>query len=226
MDKKITIILICGFVVYLVFLLINYKSVIGKQEETVEINTEEFNKENNIVLNKIETPIFKKLNKTIPEEISELKKLNKIDESKKFDPYEFYTSLNKLDVQEEFTKENFDYGIDLNEYYSNKNLLSQSVKNMRRLKRTATYFETEPVNERKESSNWISQDEDDNLLVPNNLEPNFIYSVPFPENTSIELANFTAENVTDLYDANNMEDLYNNINSDVYRGYKTLKYML
>ena len=59
-----------------------------------------------------------------------------------------------------------------------------------------------------------------------NLESNAIYSVPFPENTSIELAQFTAENVTDLFKSNNMEDLYNNINGDVYRGYKTLKYML
>ena len=50
--------------------------------------------------------------------------------------------------------------------------------------------------------------------------------MPFPENTSIELASFTAENVTDLYDADNMENLYDTINADIYRGYKTLKFML
>ena len=50
--------------------------------------------------------------------------------------------------------------------------------------------------------------------------------MPFPENTSGELPLFTAENVTNKYDANNMQDLYDTINNDVYKGYKTLKYML
>ena len=63
-------------------------------------------------------------------------------------------------------------------------------------------------------------------LVLNEFEPNFVYSMPFPENTSVELATFTAENVTNLYNSNNMEDLYNNINADPYKGYKTLNYML
>jgi hypothetical protein len=80
-------------------------------------------------------------------------------------------------------------------------------------------------------SNLRFQEESPNItntefLVPNDLDSNAIYSVPFPENTSIELAQFTAENVTDLFNSNNMEDLYNNINADVYRGYKTMKYML
>jgi hypothetical protein len=80
----------------------------------------------------------------------------------------------------------------------------------------------------EKSPNWVYKTltGDPDFLVPTQLESNAIYSVPFPENTSIELAQFNAENVTDLFKSNNIEDLYNNINADVYKGYKTMKYML
>jgi len=120
-----------------------------------------------------------------------------------FDPYTFYTKNNKLDQKEDFE----------NDF----NLQSQSVPKLSDLKRTSTYLKTEQISIPQISSNF---------LVPSELESNSIFSMPFPENTSIELGNFTAENVTDLFDADNMGDLYNNINADMYKGYKTLKYML
>jgi len=158
-----------------------------------------------------------------------------------FDPYTFYTKNNKLDdldINEKFTKDNFDFDYESNFKYKehfenknknkNKNLKTQSVPKLSQLKKTSTYLESEPVNKLGRSPNWTTYNKNnqDEYLIPNDLESNSIFSMPFPENTSIELADFTAENVADLYNADNMEDLYNNINADMYRGYKTLKYML
>jgi hypothetical protein len=64
------------------------------------------------------------------------------------------------------------------------------------------------------------------FLVEPAEDPNFIYSMPFPENTSIQLANFNAENVTNKFEGSSMEELYNTINADVYKGYKNLNHML
>lgn len=213
MDKKLIIILICGLIIFIVYLFLDKnmdKKEIKKELEHEFIDFEAFNQKNNIA----------------------------------FDPYTFYTKNNKLDDSNnkiKYTKENFDFDYEsdfkyndelksknriLN--YKDKNLQAQSVPKLSQLKKTAIYLETEPTNNKEQSPNWTTYNESnqDEFLVPNDLESNSIFSMPFPENTSIELANFTAENVADLFDADNMGDLYNNINGDVYRGYKTLKYML
>jgi len=213
MDKKLIIILICGLIIFIVYLFLDKnmdKKEIKKEREHEFIDIESFNQKKNIA----------------------------------FDPYTFYTKNNKLDDSNnkiKYTKENFDFDYEsdfkyndelksknriLN--YKDKNLQAQSVPKLSQLKKTAIYLETEPTNNKEQSPNWTTYNESnqDEFLVPNDLESNSIFSMPFPENTSIELANFTAENVADLFDADNMGDLYNNINGDVYRGYKTLKYML
>jgi hypothetical protein len=204
MDKKLGIILGCGIIIFVVYLYLDNDTNISKSEK--KVNLEKFN--NNIVTDK-----------------------------PSFDPYTFYTQNNKLDREDKqikYTKENFDFDYETdfkyNELFLDKNLESQSVSNLSKLKKTATYLKTEPIpleiNDR--SPNWTTYDNkyDDEFLIPNELESNSIYSMPFPENTSIELGNFTAENVANLYDADNMEDLYNTINADMFKGYKTLKYML
>ena len=193
MDKKEIIILICGLIIFLVYLSLDNENPTQEEKrlESKLMNVERFNQKNNIA----------------------------------FDPYTFYTKNNKLDQPTnptKYTKENFDFDYESDfkykEHFLDTNLQTQSVPKLSQLKKTATYLKTEPVGKFNESSN--------DFLVPNDLDSNSIFSMPFPENTSIELANFTAENVTDLFDADNMGDLYNNINGDMYRGYKTLKYML
>ena len=205
MDKKLIIILICGLIIFVVYLSLDKN--MSKKEIKIKkeinhklVDSETFNQKNNIA----------------------------------FDPYTFYTKNNKLDDSNnkiKYTKENFDYDYESDFKYNDeltsknlifhhkdKNLQTQSVPKLSQLKKTSVYLKTEPTN--------YDEGNQDEFLVPNDLESNSIFSMPFPENTSTELANFTAENVTDLFDADNMGDLYNNINGDIYRGYKTLKYML
>ena len=138
------------------------------------------------------------------------------------DPYDYYKKFNKSDqfnkkiklFDDEFDKvEDFDKI----EHFEDRNLKAQSVDRLSLLKRTATYKKSEEVEDLTKNNTY---------LVPNDLNSNSIFSIPFPENTSIELANFTAENVSDLYQDDNVTDLYNNINADMYKGYKTLKFML
>ena len=148
--------------------------------------------------------------------------------NKEFDLYRFYTKSQKVQNNNIITKDNFDFDYETdfkyNEHFSDDNVQTQTTPNLTILKKTSTYKETAPNNILDESVNWIDKKID--FLIPNNLDSNSVYSMPFPENTSIELASFTAENVTDLYDADNMENLYDTINADIYRGYKTLKFML
>lgn len=128
--------------------------------------------------------------------------------SKNFDPYTFYTKTINKTVSPKITKDNFD-----DNYES---ILDEDLK----------YF-------KEDFSGSISKDQlfTDKIELFNQESysdntSNFVHSMPFPENTSIELAQFNAENVTDKFKGDNMEELYNTINADVYRGYKTLKYML
>jgi hypothetical protein len=51
-------------------------------------------------------------------------------------------------------------------------------------------------------------------------------AVEFRAGAAIKDSVRAALRATDLFKSNNMEDLYDNINADVYRGYKTMKYML
>jgi hypothetical protein len=138
----------------------------------------------------------------------------------------------RIEIDSDLEYENFENNIvpnkfDINNFYKTNNIINNKI--------TKDNFDYDYETDFKYKNNPIVEDVSEHFgnlnnniqfLVPNNLESNAIYSVPFPENTSIELAQFTAENVTDLFKSNNMEDLYNNINGDVYRGYKTLKYML
>lgn len=198
MDKKLSIILLCGVIIFIVYLLLNNTNNIlqikNDDKNNIEnelMNIEPFNQENNLALNK----------------------------NPEFDPYTFYTKSG-------LNKDNFDFKY--TEHFQDENIQAQGVQNLSKLRKTATYLESEPTNKLEESPNWISYNENknNNFLVPNDLDSNSIFTIPFPENTSIELANFTAENVTDLYDADKMDDLYNSINADPYRGYRTLKFML
>lgn len=214
MDKNIVIIFVCGLIIFVVLKYLDKYSTLNESKRSNKhdklIDIELFNSEkNNIELSSNST----------------------------FDPYTFYTKLNKPNIpnipNNKYNKDNFDFDYETNfkytEHFSDDNIETQSVDKLSSLKKTSVYLQSEPINEIDESPNWITYDNNNNnnnFLVPNELESNSIYSMPFPENTSIELASFTAENVTDLYDADNMENLYNTINADMYRGYKTLKYML
>jgi hypothetical protein len=69
--------------------------------------------------------------------------------------------------------------------------------------------------------------DDLNLFMDNLIqEPQFFNPLDFPENTSLELKPFTSDNVTDMYNANTIPDLYNKINADPYLVYKNNDYML
>ncbi len=63
-------------------------------------------------------------------------------------------------------------------------------------------------------------------LAPNDFEPNYVNLLDFPENTSIEIKPFTAENVTSLFEGDTITNLYNNINRDIFRKFKNSTYML
>jgi len=133
--------------------------------------------------------------------------------SNNFDPYTFYTKTLTKTLPPKITKDNFDdnYETILDEdlkYF--KEDFSGTISN-------AKLF-TDNIDDKK--TEHFNQEVDTDDIS------NFVYSMPFPENTSIELAQFNAENVTDKFKGDNMEELYNTINADVYRGYKTLKYML
>jgi hypothetical protein len=210
MDKNIITTFICLIVFYIVYLKISYQDKNNKfeDEQELKIDNEEFE--------------------------------NNIDTNRKFDIYNFYSNMSNSNTPKKITKDNFDFDYETDFKYKNIPIVSE------RIKEDFRYSHMYPHNnvnlesqgggvhdEEKNStlSNIRFQEEspnftNTNFLVPNEIDSNVIYSIPFPENTSIELAQFNAENVTDLYNANNMEDLYNNINADVYRGYKTMKYML
>ena len=171
MDKNILIICVCGIIIFIIFLQMDKKYPVQKNNT---VDFELFNPKENI-----------------------------IESNKVFDPYTFYTNLNKQSTKNNITKDNFDFDYetdfkykDMVENFSDDNLKDLDLGN------------------------------NNNFLIQNDLESNAIFSMPFPENTSGELPLFTAENVTNKYDANNMQDLYDTINNDVYKGYKTLNYML
>ena len=64
------------------------------------------------------------------------------------------------------------------------------------------------------------------LLVKSPLiESNYINQLDFPENTSDELPIFNADTVSQIYDVDNITSLYNKINSDIYKGYKTIQFI-
>jgi hypothetical protein len=66
----------------------------------------------------------------------------------------------------------------------------------------------------------------DQLLVESPLiESNYINQLDFSENTSGELPIFTAETVSQMYDVDNITSLYNTINADIYKGYKTIQFI-
>jgi hypothetical protein len=213
MDKNIITTFICLIVFYIVYLKISYQDKNNKFEvvQEPEIEKEEFE--------------------------------NNIDTNHKFDIYKFYNKMSNSNsnVPEKITKDNFDFDYETDFKYKNIPIVKERIKEDFRY--TPMYpnnnvnLDSQGGGSREQEKNFTSvsnlrfQEESPNFintsfLVPNDLDSNAIYSVPFPENTSIELAQFNADNVTDLYNQNNMEDLYNNINADVYRGYKTMKYML
>ena len=69
--------------------------------------------------------------------------------------------------------------------------------------------------------------DDMNLLIDDLIqEPQFFNPLEFPENTSLELKPFTSDNVTDMYNANTIPELYNKINADPYLVYKNNDNML
>ena len=161
-----------------------------------------------IVYLKIHENIHKKVKKEKEEEPVEIEEeeekeefQNNIVSNKKneFDPYTFYKHTSK---EREILKNKLDVDLDYD------------------------YDDIDDIDDKKYFKETFDQSPILDELVSDNIEPNFIFSMPFPENTSNELPVFTAEDVVNKYDASNMGDLYNTINADMYRGYKTLKYML
>jgi hypothetical protein len=66
----------------------------------------------------------------------------------------------------------------------------------------------------------------DQLLVKSPLiESNYINQLDFPENTSDELPIFNADTVSQIYKVDNITSLYNTINADIYKGYKTIEFI-
>jgi len=223
MDKNIILTLGCIVIFYLVYLKITEKT--NKQNKPSKKNVEDDSEiegfQNNIVTDSV-------------------------------DIYNIYKNRTKTVTSYKITKDNFDFdyetdfkykdipiiGDDNLEFFhqdiiypnNNMNFQSQGGGNRMNEKTSSIKLPGASVADilNEESPNWVYKTltGDPDFLVPTQLESNAIYSVPFPENTSIELAQFNAENVTDLFNSNNMEDLYNNINADVYRGYKTMRYML
>jgi hypothetical protein len=198
MDKNILIICVCGIIIFIIFLQMDKKYSVQKNNT---VDFERFDPKENI-----------------------------IESNKVFDPYTFYTSLNKQSTKNNITKDNFDFDYETDfkykdnivENFSDDNLKAQGDDRLSIIERTNIIKRNAPLNDLDESPNCI----DNNFLIDHDLESNGIFSMPFPENTSGELPLFTAENVTNKYDANNMQNLYNTINNDVYKGYKTLNYML
>jgi hypothetical protein len=209
MDKNIITTLICSLIFYLVYLKITENNIHKKREIEIEPEIEHENFGNNIVTDKFDIHNFYK-NKTKTNTSKKITKDNFDDD------YETDFKYKDIPIIGEDNKEHFHNFV----MYTNNNLNLQTQGGGKR--------NLESQNSVLLDSKWVYSTMTGNpdFLVPNELEPNFIYSVPFPENTSIELAQFNAENVTDLFKSNNMEDLYNNINADVYKGYKTMKYML
>ena len=198
MDKNILIICVCGIIIFIIFLQMDKKYPVQKNNT---VDFELFNPKENI-----------------------------IESNKVFDPYTFYTNLNKQSTKNNITKDNFDFDYetdfkykDMVENFSDDNLKAQGDYRLSILEKTNIIKRNAPLNNLDELPNCI---DNNNFLIENDLESNAIFSMPFPENTSGELPLFTAENVTNKYDANNMQDLYDTINNDVYKGYKTLNYML
>lgn len=199
MDKNTLIICVCGIIIFIIFLQMDKKYSV-KKNNTVDF--ELFNPKENI-----------------------------IESNKVFDPYTFYTSLNKQSTKNIITKDNFDFDYETDfkykdnivENFSDENLKAQGDNRLSIIEKTNLIKRNAPLNNLDESPNCV---DNNNFLIENDLESNTIFSIPFPENTSGELPLFTAENVVNKYDAHNMQDLYNTINNDVYKGYKTLNYML
>jgi len=203
MDKNILIICICGIIIFIIFLQMDKKYSVKKiKGDNQPVEFELFDPKENI-----------------------------IESNKVFDPYTFYTSLNKQSTKNIITKDNFDFDYETDfkykdnivENFSDDNLKAQGDYRLSIIEKTNIIKRKAPLNDLNESPNCI---DNNNFLIQNDLESNAIFSMPFPENTSGEIPLFTAENVANKYDANNMQDLYDTINNDVYKGYKTLNYML
>jgi hypothetical protein len=61
----------------------------------------------------------------------------------------------------------------------------------------------------------------EDTLFLSKYESNYINQPDFPENTSTMLPNFNGDNVAQLFPVDNITKLYDTINSDIYKGYKT-----
>jgi hypothetical protein len=63
----------------------------------------------------------------------------------------------------------------------------------------------------------------DTTFISSNNESKYVNQLDFPENTSTVLPDFNGDNVAQLYPANNntITNIYDTINSDIYKGYKT-----
>jgi hypothetical protein len=61
----------------------------------------------------------------------------------------------------------------------------------------------------------------EDTLFLSKYESNYINQPEFPENTSTMLPNFNGDNVAQLFPVDNITKLYDTINSDIYKGYKT-----
>jgi hypothetical protein len=203
MDKNILTIGICIFIFYIVYLKIN-------QNNKKDYHKEE-NKEDKVEELKLEE--YKNISKPL------------------FDPYTYYKSSDKYMIDTTITKDNYDFDYETDFKYKNLDIIdNNSCRNIEHFSYNNQSLDPQGIPLKLSDENIylerLSTDMLNKGLVLNEFEPNFVYSMPFPENTSVELATFTAENVTNLYNSNNMEDLYNNINADPYKGYKTLNYML
>ena len=201
MDKNMLMIIICILIFYIVYL---------KIDENIQKSRNTFN--NNKEIEEEQEPVEKFQNNIVS------------NKNKEFDPYTFYKHNSKeSNISKNKLEFDFDYETDFKYKDYDKSDDNKYFKE--------TFDQDHMMHDELEHENLVHENlVDKNVvsdnLVPDNLDSNFIYSMPFPENTSIELAQFTAENVTDLYDVNSMEELYNNLNADPYQGYKSLKYML
>jgi hypothetical protein len=61
----------------------------------------------------------------------------------------------------------------------------------------------------------------DTTFISSNYESNYVNQPDFPENTSTVLPNFNGDNVAQLYPTTTITNLYDTLNSDIYKGYKT-----
>jgi hypothetical protein len=174
MDKKLIIILVCGLIIFVVYLYLDKNTIQDEKKQELQfIDVESFNHKNNIAFDPY---TFYTKNNKLKESNNKMKYTKENFDFDYESDFKYQDSIKNKGPKKQI--EHFEH-FENEEHYEDRNLDAQSVPTLSQLKKTATYLKSEPVNKLEESPNWTTHhiNNSDDFLVPNNLESNSIFSI-------------------------------------------------